>query len=207
MKITELIVNSKNIDHLSKRIKYASILCKSLGSVPLVYRGFQNNSPSKEILVKVTNIEDDGSVRARKNVKSLGSGIIQHKILSGLNLTSPVFASMSTHRTSAHGHQYIFIPAPNSPVYWSPNVADLGLGQVNISDTTTYPSKNAELKGRVQLILSTYIQEWPKEFTPNELIFDCEYYYLLDTTKIAPGITFNNYQDVSLYLDKYLNNN
>lgn len=182
--IVELVTRAETTDHLIKRITFAAQLCQQMGDRPLLFREFKTGISRETVLAKVVNVDDKEGARSPKWVKGgVGRGV-QLVILEKLGIQNPVFTKMKPPDSTFgfHGDPHIFIPLPNSKSVWSPDVVDLG-GQRLASDPPVDPGQPIsmdKLAPRADELAATYKQGIPKAFTNNEIIFDCEYYYLLN---------------------------
>jgi hypothetical protein len=181
--LSELVTRAETTDHLIKRLNYAADLCDSMGDVPLLVRDFKTGLRKETVLAKVINKTDKEGARSPKYVKGGVGREGQTAILEKLGIENPVFTKMDLPDSTFgfHGDPHIFIAPPGSNVYWSPKIEDLG-GQ-----RLTGEKKELGKTIRVGWMAkeadkwaATYQNEMPTEFTRNEVIWDCEYYYLLN---------------------------
>jgi hypothetical protein len=182
----ELVTRAETTEHLIKRLNYAADLCDTMGDSPLLVREFKTGLGKETVLAKVINKTEKEGSRHPKYVKGGVGKEGQVAILEKLGIENPVFTKMDlpNNTFAFHGDPHIFIPPPGSNVYWSPKIEDLG-GQRLAGES---PAKS-ELRTSISVgwmakeadkWAATYQSEMPQEFTKNEIIWDCEYYYLLN---------------------------
>jgi hypothetical protein len=203
--LTELVTRADDIGHFRNRIAMAAKLCTALGNRPLIFRAMTHdliNTKGGTLLAKV----DHSDVKNPQNRKGGGGYRSQLMILQKLGIQHPTFTTMTPPYDARefHGKSHIFIPLNDNPPWWSPRVQDLGGSRVIDDNGNVYrgevPGKpNAHYVGwmekEVDKWSSTYIHEWPKQYTTHEIIFDTDTYYLLEMesflTKFA-GKEFKN---------------
>lgn len=189
--LSELVTRAETTDHLIKRLNYAADLCEEMGDVPLLVREFKTGLRSETVLAKVINRTDKEGDRSPKYVKGGVGREGQVAILEKLGIRNPVFTKMDLpNETFAfHGDPHIFIPPPGSQAYWSPNVVDLGGQRVIRKDSGVEDDEGRTADGGIIVghmaknadkWASTYRNEMPTEYMRNEIIWDCEFYYLLN---------------------------
>jgi hypothetical protein len=182
----ELVTRAETTEHLIKRLNYAADLCDQMGDSPLLVRDFRTGLGKETVLAKVINKTEKEGARHPKHVKGGVGKEGQIAILEKLGIENPVFTKMDLpdNTFAFHGDPHIFIPPPGSSVYWSPKIVDLGGQRLADED----PAKS-DLRGAISVgwmakqadkWAATYQNEMPTEFTKNEIIWDCEYYYLLN---------------------------
>ena len=183
--IVEAVSRADDIDHLRKRVQAVVQLLEPIGDHPLVYREFRHTIGAETAVLKVSNTD-----RAEFTARS-GSNAKQPEVLRALGITNPVFCTMQTPYTTQgfFGGANIFVPGANYRVVWSPVVKDLGGNDIVGPDSDRYGHQ--DLGGGVSRgpspdrlvgaeFADTYKAGWPPEYTDNELIFDCDSYYLLN---------------------------
>jgi hypothetical protein len=181
--IVEAVSRADDIDHLRKRVQAVVQLLEPIGDHPLVYREFRHNIGAETAVLKVSNDRAEFTARSGSNAK-------QPEVLQALGITNPVFCTMQTPYTTQgfFGGANIFVPGANYRVVWSPVVKDLGGNDIVGPDSDRYGYQ--DLGGGVSRLGSdrlvgaefakTYQSGWPPGYTDNELIFDCDSYYLLN---------------------------
>jgi len=193
--LNELVTRADETDHLIKRAETAAGLCDKMGDAPLLFREFRTGLREETVLAKVTNTGE----RTISQVKGGGKDInkivsAQDLILQHFEFSNPVFCRMKrpTDTWGFHGDPHILIPPSNFNVIWSPRVEDLG-GQTVIDDEGEIKILGMKDLGRglsqnlgnvmgkeVDKWIPTYQTTLPKSHTNNEIILDCDYYYLLN---------------------------
>jgi len=181
--LNETVSFATEIQHLKLRANIVADLCEKLGTYPLIYRAFNARGP-KSPIIKVINDS------AAKYVAKGGASGKMTEIFKKLNIQNPVFCTMEIPTTifEFHGRARIFIPPANYKVFWSPVVIDLGGNHCSGEYAEKYGmvqtgkgSYELTYDRRVGVELShTYKEGLPKKYVENELIFDCEEYYLID---------------------------
>lgn len=183
MKINEIVTRAEDIDHLLKRAEKVVTLLEPLSKHPLVFREFAHKLKLETVLAKVVN--DRGEYIARK-----GSNDKQPELLKALKISKPVFCTMETPwGVGLFGQPTIFVPPEEYRIVWSPIVEDMGgnriagdnhekYGHTKIDQYTWRNPTPDRMVGPE--FANTYQEGWPNGRIKNELIFDCEYYYLLD---------------------------
>ena len=182
--IVEAVSRADDIDHLRKRVHAVVQLLKPIGDHPLVYREFKHNIGAETAVLKVSNDRKEFKARSGSNPK-------QSALLQALGITNPVFCTMQTPGATQgfFGGANIFVPGADYGIVWSPVVKDLGGNDVVGSDSDRYGHR--DLGGGVSQgptpdrqvgaeFANTYRSGWPPGYTDNELIFDCDSYYLLN---------------------------
>ena len=189
--LSELVTRAETTDHLINRLNVAADLCDAMGNVPLLVREFKTGISRETVLAKVINKTEKEGNRRPQYVKGGVGREGQIAILDKLGIDNPVFTKMDLpNETFAfHGDPHIFIAPPGAQAYWSPNVVDLGGQRVirkgtNIEDDEGKTDDGATIVGAMaknsDKWAATYRNEMPTERTRNEIIWDCEYYYLLN---------------------------
>lgn len=181
--LSELVTRAETTDHLIKRLNYAADLCDQMGDVPLLVRDFKTGLKRETVIAKVINRTDKEGARSPKYVKGGVGREGQTAILEKLGIENPVFTKMDLpdNTFAFHGDPHIFIPPPGSKVYWSPKIEDLG-GQRLAGEKRELGQtiKVGWMAKEADKWAATYQNEMPTEFTRHEVIWDCEYYYLLN---------------------------
>ena len=181
--LSELVTRAETTDHLINRLNHAADLCDQMGDVPLLVRDFRTGLGKETVLAKVINRTDKEGARHPKYVKGGVGKDGQTAILEKLGIENPVFTKMDLPDSTFafHGDPHIFIPPPGSSVYWSPKIEDLGgqrlAGEKRELGKTTVVGWMAK---EADKWAATYQNEMPQKFTKNEIIWDCDYYYLLN---------------------------
>ena len=79
-------------------------------------------------------------------------------------------------------------PPAGAQAYWSPEIQDLGgqrlkggaaLGHTDLGGGRSQTSIGV-MEPEAEKWASSYVKGWPTQFTDHELIFDCDFYYLLN---------------------------
>jgi hypothetical protein len=230
--LSELVTRAETTEHLIKRLNYAADLCDQMGNVPLLVRDFRTGLGKETVLAKVINRTEKEGARSPGYVKGGVGKEGQTAILEKLGIENPVFTKMDLPDSTFafHGDPHIFIPPPGSNVYWSPKIEDLGgqrlAGEKRELGKTTVVGWMAK---EADKWAATYQNEMPTELIRNEVIWDCEYYYLLNiqeflhrfsgkankmsltagsvgAKKIDPSVwaeRVRSYSDVAIFLRKY----
>jgi hypothetical protein len=177
--VTELVTGVENEQHLINRVNKVADICATMGDRPLLYREVRNTRGlygDKSLIIKATP-------RGMRDEKLLGSGnLVQGHVLNKLGIEHPVFSTMDPHpgTQGKFGANYFMVPIGEYKVYSSTQVKDLG------SDNSYYdksrkmfaPASDEEAK-RFDAVADTYKEGWPSAGFPNEVILDCEQYYLI----------------------------
>lgn len=185
IKIDELVTRATTTDHLINRLNVAARLCDELGDAPLMFREFRTGMNYETVLAKVINRNDTES-RTLQHVKGGVGKNGQIAILTKLGIENPVFTKMSPpdNTFGFHGDPHIFIPPPNTRAMWSPEIQDLGgqrlSGGKEIGRTLDGSLVTGVMAKGADEWVKTYVEGVPEQFTDHEVIFDCEYYYLLN---------------------------
>ena len=184
--LSELVTRADTTEHLIKRLNYAADLCDQMGDVPLLVRDFKTGLGKETVLAKVINKTEKEGSRRPKHVKGGVGKDGQTAILEKLGIENPVFTKMDLpdNTFAFHGDPHIFIPPPGSSVYWSPKIVDLGGQRIAGESETKSELRTAISVGwmakEADKWAATYQNEMPQSHTNNEIIWDCEYYYLLN---------------------------
>lgn len=189
--LSELVTRAETTDHLINRLNFAADLCDAMGDVPLLVREFKTGLRQETVLAKVINKTEKEGHRKPQYVKGGLGKEGQIAILDKLGIDNPVFTKMDLPNDTFgfHGDPHIFIAPPGAQAYWSPNVVDLGGQRVirqgtDIEDDEGRTADGARIVGAMaknaDKWAATYRNEMPTERTRNEVIWDCEFYYLLN---------------------------
>ena len=206
MKIADLLVEltsrANDFEHFKNRIKLAARLCQSMGKHPLIYRAFRPADNRETLLLKVQNQEGEKNrFLTKTGVGRRG----QDAILSALGIKNPTFTTMAPPYSPLefHGYSHIFIPIGDHTPWWSWTVKDLGGQDVVDNDGNDLKIDRGEgntittgvMLDDAEKWASTYQHAWPAEFTRNELIFDCEAYYLLNIESLFNRFAGKEYKE------------
>ena len=181
--VSEKVSQTESDEHLLARVQKVLDVVGPLKEHPLVFRAFRHLTGENSVLLKVVNDREDFKAKSGDNKR-------QEELIKALGIKRPVFCNMvPSTGWSAHGTGYIFIPSKDYEIKWSPIVKDIGgmdivgkdaskYGRVTKGNVSTWNYDKKRMVG--DQFADTYLDGWPKEHTDNELIFDCDYYYLLD---------------------------
>ena len=176
--VTELVDGVSSFEHLINRVNKVADVCATMGDRPLLYRMLRGTSTSGQysLIQKVTP-------RGMRDEKLLGTGnLVQPHVLNKLGIEHPVFAKMDPHpgTSGKFGANFFMVPIGAYKIYSSTQVKDLG------SDTSYYDKSrklfapvNDEEAERFDAVADTYKEGWPSAGFPNEVILDCEQYYMI----------------------------
>jgi len=171
--VTELVGTVSSPDHLINRVNKVADICASMCDKPLLYRQVRNTRGlygDKTLIIKATPRS------VYKDEKLLGSGDRQNHVLNKLGIEHAVFATMDPHpgTQGKFGANYFMVPIGEYKVYSSTQVKDLG-------SNTDYAIGPAFLHVvNMDPIADTYKEGWPSAGFPNEVILDCEQYYMIN---------------------------
>ena len=169
--VTELVTGTGNREHLINRVNKVADICATMGDKPLLYRQVRNTRGmygDKALIIKATP-------RGIRDEKLLGSGDRQNHVLNKLGIEHAVFATMDPHpgTQGKFGANYFMVPIGSYKVYSSPQVKDLGSNtSYAIGPDFLHVAKN-------EAVVDTYKEGWPTAGFPNEVILDCEQYYMI----------------------------
>jgi hypothetical protein len=142
-------------------------LMKPLLSKSLIWRGFKRGSGWQPVF-KVKNDRREFLYRAGSlDQVSAAQKEDGSKLLRGLKIHRPVFTTMDNQQ-SVFGELYVFVPPKNYKAVWSPKVKDITIEKVE---------NNLDL-------LPTYHVGIPDSKIEQEIIFDCEEYFMVDYQRI-----------------------
>ena len=209
MRIDELVKPATTIDHLLARAAKVVQILEPLAEHPVVYRSFnalEIYSPAgyavANVLKKVVNDKPGANIKSGSNPKQL-------QVIQTLGITNPIFCTMTVpYLNSIHGKPNIFIPSANYTIHWSPVVKDLGGNDIVGSNASKYgsvdkgggsyqsPDSNRQVGPE---FAKTYQEGWPPSITANELIFDCESYYLLDIKRFLSDFPGDENKDIGQF--------
>ena len=170
--VTELVGTVGSPEHLINRINKVADICATMGDKPLLYRMLRGTSTSGRysLIQKVTP-------RGIRDEKLLGSGnAVQPHVLNKLDIEHAVFATMDPHpgTQGKFGANFFMVPIGAYKIYSSSQVKDLGSNtSYAIGPEFMHVAKN-------ELIIDTYKEGWPSAGFPNEVILDCEQYYMIN---------------------------
>ena len=169
--VTELVTGTGNREHLINRVNKVADICATMGDKPLLYRQVRNTRGmygDKALIIKATP-------RGIRDEKLLGSGDRQNHVLNKLGIEHAVFATMDPHpgTQGKFGANYFMVPIGSYKVYSSPQVKDLG------SNTSYAIGPDFMHVAKNEPIVDTYKEGWPSAGFPNEVILDCEQYYMI----------------------------
>ena len=161
--VTELVGTVGSMDHLINRVNKVADICATMGNRPLLYRMLRGTSTSGRysLIQKVTP-------RGIRDEKLLGTGnAVQPHVLNKLDIEHAVFATMDPHpgTSGKFGANFFMVPIGSYKIYSSPAVDDLG---------THLPAPEDFDK-----VVASYKEGWPSAGFPNEVILDCEQYYMI----------------------------
>jgi hypothetical protein len=169
--VTELVGTVGSQDHLINRINKVADVCATMGDKPLLYRMLRGTATSGRysLIQKVTP-------RGIRDEKLLGSGNdVQPHVLNKLGIEHAVFAKMDPHpgTQGKFGANFFMVPIGAYKIYSSPQVKDLGSNtSYAIGPDFLHVAKN-------EAVVDTYKEGWPSAGFPNEVILDCEQYYMI----------------------------
>jgi hypothetical protein len=181
--VTELVTGPENKFHLINRVNKVADICATMGDKPLLYRQVRNTRGlygDKTLIIKATPRS------IYKDEKLLGTGnAVQPYLLNKLGVEHAVFATMDPHpgTQGKFGANYFMVPIGEYKVYSSSQVKDLG-------SNTSYSIGPAFLHVvNMNPIADTYKEGWPSAGFPNEVILDCEQYYLINVGEFVKKYT------------------
>lgn len=185
--LTEDISVTTTIEHLQERLHKVAALLAPIADKPLLYRAFSYKVNYNSLLIKVIDNRADYLARSGSNPK-------QPELLKAIGVKKPVFCTMVTPHGgwSAFGTDNIVIPPSNYRIVWSPVVEDMGgnkiigpnaskYGHEEISKNMYKSPSGSRLVGAE--LADTYVEGWPPSVTKNEVILECEKYYLINLKK------------------------
>ena len=179
--VTELVTGTENKFHLINRANKVADICATMGDKPLLYRQVRNTRGmygDKALIIKATPRS------IYKDEKLLGTGnAVQPHVLNKLDIEHPVFSTMDPHpgTQGKFGANYFMVPIGEYKIYSSPQVKDLGSDQsyADKSRKLFAPASDEEV-AKFDAVADTYKEGWPSAGFPNEVILDCEQYYLIN---------------------------
>ena len=178
--VTELVSTVGSPEHLINRINKVADICATMGDKPLLYRMLRGTSTSGRysLIQKVTP-------RGIRDEKLLGSGDRQNHVLNKLDIEHAVFATMDPHpgTQGKFGANFFMVPLGAYKIYSSPKVKDLG------SDTSYSIGPDFLHVVNMDPIADTYKEGWPGAGFPNEVILDCEQYYMINVGEFVKKYT------------------
>jgi hypothetical protein len=144
----------------------------------IIYRGFRYNKKSYDVLL-IDN-------RERKEFRGMDlKNAIQIK--NTLNIKNIVFGTRLKSISKIFGITYILIPKGIKIAYQSSKIKDLVSNSLENSKLSEYELE--EIKKSYEVTL--------KNINKQEIIFDCEYYYLLNENYINQGQSIDNIKTYS----------
>lgn len=208
--LTEDIVKLNNLEHLKNRLGKVIALCERMGNYPLIYRAF--NARQKDVILKVTSDKFSGSAVGLNEPT-------KQSLLKALHISNPIFCTMKPPKyvREFHGKSRFFIPPENYKVYWSPNIIDLGGNDVSEEYKDRYGMKITQFASGASMgilepsrrvgeeMAHTYINSLPTKVVPNELIFDCDDYYLVDIEQFLQKFAGKKNRDIISFPEKERN--
>jgi hypothetical protein len=177
--VTELVSGPENQEHLINRANKVADICATMGDRPLLYREVRTRGMygDKALIIKATP-------RGVRDEKLLGSGnLMQPVVLNKLGIEHVVFATMDPHpgTQGKFGANYFMVPIGAYKVYSSPQVKDLGSDtSYNDKDRKMFAPPSDEEVAKFDAVADTYKEGWPSAGFPNEVILDCEQYYMIN---------------------------
>ena len=176
--VTELVGTVSSMDHLINRVNKVAEICATMGDRPLLYRMLRNTGMygDKALIIKATP-------RGIRDEKLLGTGnAVQPHVLSKLDVEHAVFATMDPHpgTQGKFGANFFMVPIGAYKIYSSPQVKDLGSNtSYNDKDRKIFAPVSDEETKKFDAVADTYKEGWPSAGFPNEVILDCEQYYMI----------------------------
>ena len=186
--ITELVTGPENKEHLINRVNKVADICATMGDKPLLYRQVRNTGMygDKALIIKATP-------RGIRDEKLLGTGnLMQPNVLKKLGIEHAVFATMDPHpgTQGKFGANYFMVPIGSYKVYSSPQVKDLGTdNSYNDKDRKMFAPPSDEEVAKFDAVADTYKEGWPSAGFPNEVILDCEQYYMINVGEFVKKYT------------------
>jgi hypothetical protein len=177
--VTELVSTVGSPEHLINRINKVADICATMGDRPLLYRMLRGTSTGGRysLIQKVTP-------RGMRDEKLLGSGnLVQPHVLNKLGIEHAVFATMDPHpgTQGKFGANFFMVPIGAYKIYSSPQIKDLGSdNSYNDKDRKMFAPASDEEVAKFDAVADTYKEGWPGAGFPNEVILDCEQYYLIN---------------------------
>ena len=178
--VTELVSGTENKEHLINRANKVADICATMGDRPLLYRQVRNTGMygDKALIIKATPRS------IYKDEKLLGTGnLVQPHVLNKLGIEHPVFSTMDPHpgTQGKFGANYFMVPIGSYKIYSSPQVNDLGSDtSYNDKDRKMFAPPSDEEVAKFDAVADTYKEGWPSAGFPNEVILDCEQYYMIN---------------------------
>jgi hypothetical protein len=176
--VTELVSTVGSPEHLINRINKVADICATMGDRPLLYRMLRGTSTGGRysLIQKVTP-------RGMRDEKLLGSGnLVQPHVLNKLGIEHAVFATMDPHpgTQGKFGANFFMVPIGAYKIYSSPQIKDLGSdNSYNDKDRKMFAPPSDEEVAKFNAVADTYKEGWPSAGFPNEVILDCEQYYMI----------------------------
>ena len=178
--VTELVTGTGNKEHLINRANKVADICATMGDRPLLYRQVRNTKGmygDKALIIKATP-------RGIRDEKLLGSGnLMQPHVLNKIGIEHPVFSTMDPHpgTQGKFGANYFMVPIGSYKIYSSPQIKDLGTeNSYNDKDRKMFAPASDEEVAKFNAVADTYKEGWPSAGFPNEVILDCEQYYMIN---------------------------
>jgi hypothetical protein len=104
-------------------------------------------------------------------------------VLKKLGIEHAVFATMDPHpgTSGKFGANYFMVPIGAYKIYSSPQVKDLGSDTSYMDkDRKMFAPPSDEEVAKFDAVADTYKEGWPDAGFPNEVILDCEQYYMIN---------------------------
>ena len=177
--VTELVSTVGSPEHLINRINKVADICATMGDKPLLYRMLRGTSTGGRysLIQKVTP-------RGMRDEKLLGSGnLVQPHVLNKLGVEHAVFATMDPHpgTEGKFGANFFMVPMGEYKVYSSSQIKDLGSeNSYDDKDRKMFAPASDEEVAKFDAVADTYKEGWPDAGFPNEVILDCEQYYMIN---------------------------
>ena len=188
--VTELVTGTSNKEHLINRANKVADICATMGDKPLLYRQVRNTRGmygDKALIIKATPRS------IYKDEKLLGTGnAVQPHVLNKLDIEHPVFSTMDPHpgTQGKFGANYFMVPIGEYKIYSSPKVKDLGSDDsYNDKDRKLFAPVSDEEVAKFDAVADTYKEGWPSADFPNEVILDCEQYYMINVGEFVKKYT------------------
>lgn len=185
--LSEDISLTTTIEHLQERLNKVATLLVTIADKPILYRAFSYKENYNSLLIKVIDNRADYLARSGSNPK-------QPELLKAIGVKKPVFCTMVTPTGgwSAFGTDNIVIPPASYRIIWSPVVEDMGGNKIIGPNASKYGheeiGKNMYKSPTGDRLVgaefaNTYVEGWPASFTKNEIILECDKYYLINLKK------------------------
>ncbi len=176
--VIELVNTVGSMEHLINRVNKVADICATMGDRPLLYRMLRGTATGGRysLIQKVTP-------RGMRDEKLLGTGNdVQPHVLNKLGIEHAVFATMDPHpgTSGKFGANFFMVPIGEYKIYSSPQVKDLGSDtSYNDKSRKMFAPASDEEVAKFDAVADTYKEGWPSAGFPNEVILDCEQYYII----------------------------